>query len=81
MYPLLEDDSCWLLACDLDVQAWQIDALALLEPCAERQVPAALGLLAVTATRRDTAGASLAHATRCDVPRNLLSASLTRHCS
>jgi hypothetical protein len=42
IYPLLEDDTCWFLACDLDGQRWQLDALALLEACAERDAPAAL---------------------------------------
>src|SRR6266536_1812214 len=42
VYPLLEDDSCWFLACDFDDGTWQLDALALLEACAEREVPAAL---------------------------------------
>jgi superfamily II DNA or RNA helicase len=42
IYPLLEDDSCWFLACDFDGEAWQLDALALLETCAEREVPAVL---------------------------------------
>lgn len=42
IYPLLEDDTCSFLACDLDGQTWQLDALALFEACAERDVPAAL---------------------------------------
>ena len=42
IYPLLEDDTCSFLACDLDGRTWQLDALALLEACAEREVPAAL---------------------------------------
>jgi hypothetical protein len=42
IYSLLEDDSCWFLACDFDRTTWQLDALALLEACAEREVPAAL---------------------------------------
>jgi hypothetical protein len=42
IYPLLEGDSCWFLACDLDGRTWQLDALALLEACSEREVPAAL---------------------------------------
>ena len=42
IYPLLQDDSCWFLACDLDGATWQLDALALLEACAEYGVPAAL---------------------------------------
>jgi len=42
IYPLLEDDTCWFLACDFDGRTWQLDALALLAACAEREVPAAL---------------------------------------
>ncbi len=42
VYPLLEDDTCWFLACDLDGTTWQLDALALLEECDEHRVPAAL---------------------------------------
>ncbi len=42
VYPLLADDTCWLLACDLDGTTWQLDAVALLEACEERRVPAAL---------------------------------------
>lgn len=42
IYPLLEDDTCWFLACDLDGNTWQLDALALLEVCEERGVAAAL---------------------------------------
>ena len=30
VYPLLTDDSCSFLACDLDGKTWQLDALALL---------------------------------------------------
>jgi hypothetical protein len=42
VYPLLVDDGCWFLACDFDGRTWQLDALAVLEACAEREVPAAL---------------------------------------
>ena len=42
VYPLLTDDTCWFLACDLDGATWQLDALALLEACAEYGVPPAL---------------------------------------
>ena len=42
IYPLLRDDTCWFLACDLDRRTWQLDAAALLEACAERGVPAVL---------------------------------------
>jgi superfamily II DNA or RNA helicase len=44
VYPLLTDDTCRFLACDFDGRTWQLDALALLEACAERGVPAALEL-------------------------------------
>ena len=42
VYPLLEDDTCWFLACDFDRRTWQLDALALLEACGEHGVSAAL---------------------------------------
>ena len=42
VYPLLEDDRCWFLACDLDGRTWQLDAAALFEACADGGVPAAL---------------------------------------
>jgi superfamily II DNA or RNA helicase len=42
VYPLLEDDTCWFLAFDLDGTTWQLDALALLEACDEHAIPAAL---------------------------------------
>ncbi|HVC86623.1 MAG TPA: DEAD/DEAH box helicase family protein [Gaiellaceae bacterium] len=42
VYPLLADDTCWFLACDLDGATWQLDALALLEVCDEYGVPVAL---------------------------------------
>ncbi len=42
IYPLLADDTCWFLACDLDGTTWRLDALALLEACEEYGVPAAL---------------------------------------
>jgi hypothetical protein len=42
IYPLLQDDTCRFLACDLDGTSWQLDALALLAACAEQGVPAAL---------------------------------------
>ena len=42
VYPLLQNDTCWFLACDLDGTTWQLDALALLEACEEYGVPAAL---------------------------------------
>ena len=31
IYPLVEDDTCWFLACDLDGKSWQLDAVALLD--------------------------------------------------
>ena len=42
VYPLLTDDRCWFVACDLDGKTWQLDALALLDACADHEVPAAL---------------------------------------
>jgi superfamily II DNA or RNA helicase len=42
LYPLLEDDSCQLLAVDFDEQDWRDDARAFLRTCRELAVPAAL---------------------------------------
>jgi hypothetical protein len=42
LYPLLEDDSCQLLAVDFDEQDWRDDAPAFLRTCRELAVPAAL---------------------------------------
>jgi hypothetical protein len=42
LYPLLEDDSCHLLAVDFDEQDWRDDARAFLRTCRELAVPAAL---------------------------------------
>ena len=42
LYPLLEDDSCWLLAADFDGPAWRLDALAYLEAAAGHDLPAYL---------------------------------------
>ena len=42
VYPLLTDDSCWFLACDLDGKNWPLDALALLDAAGGRGIPTAL---------------------------------------
>ena len=42
VYPLLADDTCWLLAIDLDAGSWQADVAALREVCRERGVPPAV---------------------------------------
>ncbi len=42
VYPLLEDDSCYVLAVDFDDGDWQDDARAFMQSCAELGVPAAL---------------------------------------
>ncbi len=42
VYPLLADDTCWLLAIDLDGGAWQADVAALREVCRELGVPPAV---------------------------------------
>lgn len=41
-YPLLLDETCWFLAADFDGEHWADDALAYLETCRARNVPAAL---------------------------------------
>ncbi|WP_231605436.1 DEAD/DEAH box helicase family protein [Synechococcus sp. CBW1006] len=42
LYPLLENDTCHLLAVDFDEQDWRDDARAFLQSCRELAVPAAL---------------------------------------
>jgi len=42
VYPLLRDDTCWFLAADFDKNSWAEDAIALLETCRAKGVPAAL---------------------------------------
>jgi hypothetical protein len=42
IYPLLTDETCWLLAIDFDKKSWEQDALAFLTTCQELNVPAAL---------------------------------------
>src|SRR5919109_4594771 len=42
VYPLLRDDTCWFLACDFDKEGWALDALAFLNICKDRRVPAYL---------------------------------------
>jgi hypothetical protein len=42
VYPLLPDETCWFLAADFDEESWAADALAVLETCQAKGVPAAL---------------------------------------
>jgi superfamily II DNA or RNA helicase len=42
LYPLLENDTCHLVAVDFDAQDWREDARAFLRSCLELAVPAAL---------------------------------------
>jgi superfamily II DNA or RNA helicase len=42
IYPLLKDETCWLLAVDFDDAEWNSDALAFLETCDAFGVPAYL---------------------------------------
>jgi len=42
IYPLLEDETCWLLAVDFDKKTWQKDATAFLAVCHKLKVPASL---------------------------------------
>jgi superfamily II DNA or RNA helicase len=44
VYPLLTDDTCWLLAIDLDGGTWQADVAALREVCRELRVHPAVEL-------------------------------------
>ncbi len=51
IYPLLADDTCWLLAIDLDGDSWPVDVRAL------RQAAAELGLAPAVERSRSGAGA------------------------
>jgi superfamily II DNA or RNA helicase len=42
VYPLLADETCWFLALDFDGESWSRDALAFMETCGARNVPASL---------------------------------------
>ena len=42
IYPLLLDETCWLLAADFDKTTWQEDALAFISTCKELGLPAYL---------------------------------------
>ena len=42
VYPLLKDETCWLLAADFDKTTWQGDAAAFLQTCRQASIPAYL---------------------------------------
>ena len=42
VYPMLKDETCWLLAADFDKKEWLRDAVAFLKACRKRNVPASL---------------------------------------
>lgn len=42
LYPLLEDETCWLLAVDFDKGTWTDDVMAFAETCRQAGVPAAI---------------------------------------
>jgi hypothetical protein len=42
IYPLLTDETCWLLAADFDKKTWQDNALAFIETCRRVRIPAYL---------------------------------------
>jgi hypothetical protein len=42
IYPLLQDETCWLLAVDFDKKTWPKDAAAFLAVCREMNAPAVL---------------------------------------
>src|SRR5579862_8788130 len=42
IYPLLVDETCWLLAADFDKKTWQDDSLAFLATCQSARIPAYL---------------------------------------
>lgn len=42
LYPMLADETCWLLVLDFDKESWREDAAAFLDTCKETSVPAFL---------------------------------------
>jgi hypothetical protein len=42
VYPLLQNESCWFLAIDLDKKTWQEDAKAFMDTCRLERIPAVL---------------------------------------
>ncbi len=42
VYPLLSDETCWLLAADFDKKSWQEDIKAFTETCRQHGVPVAI---------------------------------------
>jgi hypothetical protein len=42
VYPLLEDEYCWILAVDFDKRSWQKDVTAFAETCQSFEVPVAI---------------------------------------
>lgn len=40
IYPLLDGDTCWFLACDFDGPGWAVDALGFLKVCRQRRISA-----------------------------------------
>lgn len=40
IYPLLSDETCWLLAVDFDKKSWMADSTAFLQTCGRFRVPA-----------------------------------------
>jgi hypothetical protein len=42
VYPMLPDETCWFLAADFDKESWAADAVAMIETCKAKGVPAAL---------------------------------------
>lgn len=42
VYPMLSDETCWFLAADFDKESWAADALAMIETCKAKGIPAAL---------------------------------------
>lgn len=44
IYPLLPDETCWLLAVDFDESAWADDVRAFVRTCRRLGVPVAVGV-------------------------------------
>lgn len=42
VYPMLQDETCWILAIDFDEESWQDDALAFMAVCKGNEIPTSL---------------------------------------
>jgi superfamily II DNA or RNA helicase len=42
LYPLLEDETCWLLAVDFDKESWAVDVSAFIDTCRSINIPVSI---------------------------------------